>query len=89
MIALASTRVTLLPLVITTVEKLLPASSSVMLLPAPAAKVAVPVTARVPVSVMAPVDVTSRVPLTVEAPRMIALASVIATLLPLVITTVE
>ncbi len=46
--------VTLLPLVMTTVPKLLAASSSVMLLAAPAARVAEPETVRVPVSVTAP-----------------------------------
>ena len=73
--------VTLLPLVMIRVEKLL-ALSNVMLLAAPAAKVVVPVTDKAPESVIAPAVVTLKVPETVDAPRMIALVSVRATLRP-------
>ena len=76
------------PLVIDTVLKLL-ALSSVISLPAPAASVVVPVTVRLPLSVMAPPAVTFRVPLTVEAPKLSASASTSVTLRPEVIATVE
>src|SRR3990167_3471398 len=85
----ASVIATLLPEVIATVEKLLDASSNVILFPDPAASVVVPVTANVPLSVIAPLAVIPNVPETVDAPKMMAPASVIATLLPLVIATVE
>ena len=55
---------------------------------APAASVVVAVTARAPLSVMAPVVVTSKVPETVEAASIRALASTRVTLLPLVMATV-
>ena len=59
---------------------------------APAAfalKVAAFATVKLPLSVMSPaVVVTANVPLTVEAPKSSVFASVIATLLPFVITTV-
>src|SRR3989338_7709986 len=84
----ASVIATLLPLVIATVEKLLDASSNVMLFPDPAASVVVPVTANVPLSVIAPAAVIPNVPETVDAPKSIAPTSVIATLLPDVIATV-
>ncbi len=72
-----------------TVLKLLPALFKVMLLAAPAARVVVtPVTVSAPLWVSAPLVVTPKVPETVEAARSRALASVSATLLPLVIPTV-
>src|SRR5437016_2045469 len=86
--AFASVKATLLPLVIPTVVKLLPALLSVMLFPAPAASVVVPATVSAPLCVRAPVVVTLRVPDTVEAARFSAVASVRATLLALVIPTV-
>ena len=67
---------------------MLVASSRVMSFPAPAASVAIPVTANAPESVMAPAVLTPNVPETVEVPRIRASASVIATLFPLVIATV-
>ena len=86
--ALLSTSVTLRPEVIATVEKLFPAESSVISLPAPAARVVVPVTAKLPLSVIAPAVVTFKVPDMVDAPRSKALASVSTTAFPLVIATV-
>src|SRR5207344_1988990 len=86
--ALASRRLTLLPLVMPTVLKLFPALFKVMLLAAPAARVVAPTTLTAPLWVKAPLVVTPRVPETVEAPRISALASVNATLLPLVMPTV-
>ena len=86
--AFVSFSVTLFPDVITTVEKS-SALSNVILFPAPAAKVAVPVTTTAPESVIAPAVVTESVPLTVDAPRSIAFVSVRLTLFPEVITTVE
>ncbi len=68
--ALASARLTLLPLVMLTAPvKLLAALLKVMSLAAPAAKVVTPVTASTPLWVMAPEVVTPKVPLMVEAPR--------------------
>ena len=87
--ALLSRSVTLFPLVIVTVLKLLPTESSVISLPAPAASVVVPVTTTLPLSVMAPPAVTFRIPLTVEAPKLSASASMSVTLRPEVIATVE
>ena len=86
--ALASVKETLLPEVMATVLKLLVPVVKVMLLPEPAAKVVVPVTAKAPDWVMAPLVVTPRVPLTVLAPSANALASVMLTLLPEVTATV-
>ena len=86
--ALASRRLTLLPLVTATMLKLLAALFKVMLLAAPATKVVVPVTASAPLWVNAPLVVTFSVPETVEAPKSKALASVRATLLPVVTATV-
>ena len=73
---------------ITTVEKLL-ALLRVILLAAPAANVVVPVTLRLPLSVIAPFAVTERVPLTVEVPKSTPAALLRITLFPLVTLTVE
>ncbi len=86
--ALASVRATLLPLVMPTVPKLFAALVSVMSFTAPAASMVIPATVRLPVCVKTPLVVTFKVPLTVEAARFSALASVRATLLPLVMPTV-
>src|SRR5436853_220743 len=85
--ALVSVRVTLLPLVTATVEKLL-APPNVMLFAAPVSRVVTPVTVRAPLWVRAPLVVTPKVPETVEAARFRALASVRATLFPVVMPTV-
>ena len=64
--ALASFKITLLPLVMMTAPvKSLVAVSRVMSLADPAASVVVPDTVRAPVCVMAPPDVAERVPVTV------------------------
>ena len=73
-----SLRVTSLPLVISTDEKTF-ASSSVIPLPAPAPKLAAPVTLNTPVSVIAPALETVSVPLTVLAANAIAFRSVSVT----------
>ena len=79
----------MLPLVMPTVLKLLAALFKVMLLAAPTARAVVPVTLTAPLWVKGPpVVVTLKVPDTVEAPRFSAVASVSATLLPLVMPTV-
>ena len=70
-----------------TVAKL-SALSNVMSLPAPAPSVVVPLTAKAPLSVIAPFAVTLRLPETVDAPRSMALMSFNVTLLPDVIATV-
>ena len=85
--ALVSVKLTLLPLVMATVEKLLPAVFNVMSPPEPAASVVTPVTASAPLCVIAPVVFTPSVPDTVDAPRITALLSVKLTLLPLMIAT--
>ena len=87
--ALVSINVTLFPVVIPTVEKLFVAVSKVMLLPLPAASVVVPVTAKAPLSVIAPLEVTLKVPDTVEAAKSMALVSTNVTLFPVVIPNVE
>src|SRR3990167_6208505 len=73
-IAPVSFSVTLLPEVIATVEKLLLLFNVISLL-APAAKVVVPVTAKLPLSVMAPDALTMNVLEIVDAPKSIALIS--------------
>src|SRR3989338_8606027 len=88
-IAPASVISTLLPDVIPIVPKLFVDVSKIILLPDPAANVVAPVTANAPLSVIAPAAVIPNVPETVDAPKTMAPASVIATLLPLVIATVE
>ncbi len=65
--ALASRRLTLLPLVMPTVLKLFAALLRVMLLAAPAARVVTPVTVSAPLWVRTPFVVTPKVPDTVEA----------------------
>ena len=82
--ALVSFSVTLRPLVIATVLKLL-ALSKVISLPAPAASVVVPVTARFPLSVSVPAVVTFNVPAIVDVRRSNALLSTNVTLRPDVI----
>ena len=69
-------------------EKLLPAESSVMSLPAPAASVVVPVTAKFPLSVIAPAVVTFKVPEILEVPRLRELASWSVTLVARLTATV-
>ena len=87
--ALASTSVTLFPLVMDTVpEKSFDAPSSVTLFPDPATMVVAPVMASVPESETAPPAVNPKVPEMVEAPRSMAPASTSVTLFPEVITTV-
>ena len=66
--ALASCSVTLFPLVIATVLKLLPALFNVMSL-APAARVVMPVTLTFPDCVIAPPAITLIVPIAVSAGR--------------------
>src|SRR3990167_2275399 len=85
--AFASTNVTLLPVVMPTDAKSLEASSSVILLPDPAAKVDAPETVKAPLSVIAPAVVTLNVPDIVDALRAKAFASTNVTLLPEVIPT--
>ncbi len=85
--ALLSTSVTLLPVAIPTVLKLLPALLRVMLLAAPAASVVVPVTVSGPDCVTAPAVVTFKVPEMVEGPRTRALISFRTTAFPLVTET--
>ena len=87
-IEFVSTKVTLLAEVITTVEKSFELFK-VILLADPAANVAVPVTERLPESVIAPLVVTFSVPEIVEAPRFSAFASFRVRLFPEVIETVE
>ena len=77
-IAFVSVTVTLLPLVIATVVKSLLVLPSVMLLPAPAANVAVfpaPFTVRLPLCVIAPPAVTVMFPVSVVVGRMIPVLS--------------
>ena len=62
--AFVSTRVMLLPLVNITVPKLLLVVSKVILLAAPEARVVVPETVMVPVSVIAPLEVRDKSPVT-------------------------
>ena len=84
-----STTVALAPLVTrTAAAKLLPAWSSVTLLPAPGVNVAMPVTSRLPLSVMLPLAVTPSVPLTVEPPRSMAPVALRVTFLPEAMDTV-
>src|SRR3990167_8315620 len=85
--ALASFNVTLLPVVIPTLEKVF-AASSVILFVDPAASVVAPVTANTPLSVIAPLAVTDKSEEIVDAPKSIALVSTNVTLLPDVIATV-
>ena len=83
----ASVKLTLLPLLISAVAKLLPLLVRVMSLAAPAAKVAVlPVvfTRRLPVCVMLPVVLMVKLPEIVDAPITKLLISVRLTSLPLV-----
>ena len=85
--AVVSTIVTALPLSVAKVTvpaKALLASSKVIasLLPEVFVKVASPVTARVPLSVIAPPEVIPKVPLTVLAPKSVAAFSVTATFAP-------
>ena len=82
-----STRVVTLPLVMFTVLKLLPALSSVMLLPLPAATVVVPLTVRAPVWLRAPPAVTSSV-VVVPVPKISAPLSTRLVTLALVMLTV-
>ena len=77
-----SAKVTLRPVVIPTDEKSLEALLKVMSLPAPAARVVAPVTAKAPLCVMAPLEVTPYVPVIVDAPKIMALASINDTLAP-------
>ena len=82
-----STIVTALPLSVVKVTlplNALPASSNVIAssVPPELSKVAAPVIAKVPLSVIAPVDVIPKVPLTVLAPKSVAAFSVTATLAP-------
>ena len=76
------------PLVIpTNPANVLPASASVMSLAEPAARVVVPLTARVPLCVIAPAVVTDKSPEIVEAPRSISSVSLSVTFRPVVIDT--
>jgi len=77
--AMEFTRITLFPLVIDTAPvKLLP-RPSVMLFPAPAASVVVPVTLSTPVCVIAPPAVTFKFPKSVSAERFSARVSTTVT----------
>ena len=85
-IALESTNVAFVPLVMTTVEKLFELLS-VMLFAAPGVNVVVPVTTTLPLSVIAPADVIVSVPETVEAFSAIAFTSTSVTFSAFVIPT--
>ena len=90
-IPFASVSATSLPETTFAVVKSLPALFSVMLLPAPASKLAVlpaPFTLSAPDCVITPLAFTVRSPETVETPKSIPVASVSATLLPAAIATV-
>ena len=81
--ALMSLMTTLLPLMMPTDAKSLPASLSVMLLLEPAVRVAAPPTIRAPLLVMAPLVVTFSVPVMLLVVSDRALISLMLTLLPL------